>query len=173
MPITKKGKEAIVAKLKDKIKRAKIIIFANFSAIKVVELTKLRKLVQGIGGELVVAKKTLFGRALREAYPRESIDVDSIAGEVIFAFGYDDELLLSKTLVQSTKVSKSIKILNGLLGPRVLLYDEVIGLANLPERPQLLSQLMATLQAPLRNLSILLKVELIQVITILTQINKK
>lgn len=162
MPTTKSDKKELISSLKGKIQKAKIIVFGNFATLKVRELSALRKKVKEGRGEIVIAKKTLFQRALKEVFPHEPLDAKTLPGEIAFAFGYDDEISLPKVLAKALKEAKAFKILKGLWDGKVLSGEEIKTIAALPDRSVLISQLMSAMQAPIRNFEILLKVELIK-----------
>src|SRR3989344_7663844 len=159
MPTNLLQKKEIVSDLTKKIKEAKIIIFVNFSTLKVGDLTGLRKQIRSAGGEIFIAKKTLFLRALGDASGKDLLGKDSLVGEVAFVFGYQDEIEIPKLLARFAKKIQAVKVLTGIMGEQVLAANDVLVLASLPERPVLLVQLLRVMQAPIRNFELIFKIE--------------
>lgn len=121
----------------------------DFSKIKVKELAKLRGNLKKEGGEMKVAKKSLMEIALKN----KNIDLDSkkLEGEVAMIFGYQDEIAPSKIVYQFSKENQNAKILGGLLENKFCEMADVIKLAELPNKEQLLGMLLGTLSAPATN----------------------
>ena len=75
-----------------------------------------------------------------------------LAGPTAVAIGDGDEVELAKSLVDETRVLKTLKILGALIGGRALGADDVQSLARLPSRPQLQATIVGSLQAPLAQI---------------------
>jgi large subunit ribosomal protein L10 len=67
-------------------------------------------------------------------------------------FGYEDELAPSKMVYQFSKENQNAKILGGFLENKFYEMADVIKLAELPSKEQLLGMLVGTLSAPATNL---------------------
>src|SRR3989344_2701935 len=115
MPQTKEQKKKVLEDLKEKLTRQKTMVFADFSGIKVKDLSDLRKKLKTVSSELKVAKKTLIALALKEQNPKISQKIKALAGEMALVFGYQDELAPAKTVWQFSQGSPEIKILGGAL----------------------------------------------------------
>ena len=63
MALTKAQKKKILEELKEKIARQKIMVFVDFTGLKVKDLSNLRKKMKAADGEIKVVKKTLLGLA--------------------------------------------------------------------------------------------------------------
>lgn len=161
MALTKTQKQKILEDLTEKVKKQKAIVFADFTGLKVKDLSALRKKVKGLGCELKIAKKTLISLALK----KEGIEIDlkKMEGEIALCFGYKDEILPFKVLYDFSKEKESLRILGGLIGKEIIEKEKAIELAQLPAREELLAQLFFAIKFPLlalhnilqRNLSIL------------------
>jgi LSU ribosomal protein L10P len=55
-------KAELISSYKDRLQRAQLVIFFNYSGIDAYPLTKLRAELKAMDGELVVGKNTLFYR---------------------------------------------------------------------------------------------------------------
>jgi len=114
-------------------------------------MTELRQTLAKANIEYRVVKNTLLYRAADSAGRLELMTV--VEGPVALAFGYDDVANVAKVLSQYAKSAVSpMKIRGGLLGDRVLMAEEVSGLAALPSREALVARLIGQLQAPVSGL---------------------
>lgn len=169
--LTKSQKTDIVNDLTDKLKRQKITIFTDFHGIVVSKSQTLRRALRKVGAEYKVAKKTLLARALQAV--GIEIPVKELQGEIGVAFGYQEEIQPAKELVKFSKGNETFKIVAGLLSGRVLTDKEVFALAKLPGREILLTELLGTLQSPIRNLAAVLTGNIRNLIILLNNIKDK
>ena len=149
------AKVEAVAVLVDKIKRAQSIVLVDYEGIKVKEETHLRKALREAGGEYLVAKNRLFKIALKEAGVEDSFD-DILEGTTSFAFGYDDVVAPAKVMNEVSKANAKAKIFNikgGYLTGKRVSEAEVVALASLPSREQLLSMVLNGMLGPVRKLA--------------------
>jgi len=170
MPITKQKKQEIIKELADKLDRQKAAVFADFSGLKVKDLTDLKNKLRQKGAEFKVAKKTLMNLALKQ----KGIDADTkaMAGEIAMAMGYDDEVSAAKELQEFSKTNPNLKILGGLLENKLIDAAQVLSLALLPSKAELLAQLTGSLAAPSRNFVGVLQGNLRGLVQALSQIQK-
>jgi len=170
MPITKQKKQEIIKELADKLDRQKAAVFADFSGLKVKDLTDLKNKLRQKGAEFKVAKKTLMNLALKQ----KGIDADTkaMAGEIAMAMGYDDEVSAAKELQEFSKTNPNLKILGGLLENKLIDAAQVLSLAQLPSKLELLAQLTGSLAAPSRNFVGVLQGNLRGLVQALSQIQK-
>ncbi|MDD5568999.1 MAG: 50S ribosomal protein L10 [Candidatus Pacebacteria bacterium] len=147
MPLTKEKKQSIVSDLETKIARQKAMVFMDFTGVKVKDLAELRNQLKEQGSELKVAKKTLLKIALKNK--NIELDPKDIPGEIALALGYEDEVAPSKAIYQFVKINKKAKILGGYLMRKFYGAEQIINLAQLPGREQLLGNLVGTINAPI------------------------
>ncbi len=149
------AKVQAVAELAERIKRAQSIVLVDYQGINVKSETQLRKSLRESGGEYLVAKNRLFKIALKEAGVEESFD-DILEGTTAFAFGYDDVVAPAKVMNEVSKANAKAKIFNikgGLLTGKRVSEAEVVALASLPSREQLLSMVLNGMLGPVRKLA--------------------
>lgn len=168
MPLTKEQKQKIVEDLKEKIVRQKAMIFVDFTGLKVKDLSNLRKKLRAINSELKVAKKTLLGLVLKKA--GLEIEAKKIKGEIALIFGYNDGLSLAKMIYQFAEANPNLKILGGFFEKKFQEAEEIITLAQLPTREELLAKLVGTISAPVSNLVRVLQGNIKGLIYILTKV---
>jgi large subunit ribosomal protein L10 len=171
MPLTRNQKQNIITDLESKIEKQKSIVFMDFTGVKVKELAKLRENLKENGSEMKVAKKSLMEIALKN----KNIELDSkkLDGEVAMVFGYEDEIAPSKAVYQFSKENQKAKILGGFLENKFYEMADVIKLAELPSKQQLLGMLLGTISAPATNLVGVLSGNMRKLVFALSQIKEK
>ncbi|MFA5080500.1 MAG: 50S ribosomal protein L10 [Candidatus Paceibacterota bacterium] len=149
MPLTREKKENIVAEIEDCLEKQKSIVFMDFKGIKVKDLSILRNQLKEQNNEMKVSKKSL----INVAFKNKNIDFDAkkLSGEVAVIFGYEDEVSSSKAVYQFTKTSKEAKILGGFVENKFYSENDIIRLAELPPKPQMIGMFMGTINAPVTN----------------------
>lgn len=145
-----------VAILKEKIEKAKSIVFVDYKGISVNQDTKLRKNMREAGTEYLVAKNRLFKIALKEAGVEDNFD-DVLEGTTSFAISYEDAVAPAKVAYEFSKnkeiAQKEIfQIKAGLLDGKRMAYEEVMALAQLPSREELLAKLFFVMKGPVSKL---------------------
>ena len=168
MPLTKEQKQKIVDDLKEKIERQKAMIFVDFTGLKVKDLSNLRKKLRTADNELKVVKKTLLSSALKERDIK--IDIEKLEGEIAIVFGFKDALSPAKIIYQFSQENLNLKILGGFFEKKFQEAEEIITLAQLPTREELLAKLAGTIFAPVSNLVNVLQGNIKGLIYILTKV---
>ena len=146
--LTKNEKIELVKKLTEKIKAAKSTVFVDYKGLKVKDSTELKKSLRAAGVEFIVARKTLFDIAVKNA-GIEGVSIKSMDGQVALSFSNLDEVAGAKIIDTFAKTNDKIKFLGGILGQQVMSAAEVKALAKIPSKEQLLGQLVGTLNAPI------------------------
>ena len=176
MPLTRAKKEEIVKDLKDRIKEASLVLFANFHGFSVAKAADLRKLLRKESGSYRVAKKTLLDIAFREsniAIPKK------LEGEIGVVFGAGDALQALKSVVAFAKASKeTFRILGGIFsaggGERPYIDELAVKrLSLIPSREILLAQLLNVFSAPASGLVRVFRGVERNFVTMLSEIAKK
>ena len=170
MPQTKEQKKKVVEELKEKIAKQKIVIFADFTKLKVKELSNLRKQLKKVDSELKVAKKTLSKIAFKEG--GLEIDTKKLEGEIALIFGYKEEIPPAKTVYQFSQENPALKILGGFLENKLREAKEIVELAQLPTREELLAKLVGSISAPVSNFVHVLQANIKGLIFALSAIKK-
>ena len=145
-----------VATLQDKLERCSIAVTTNYTGITVNEMIDLRRQMRAAGVEFTVVKNTLMYLA-SEAAQRPQVK-DIVQGPTAVALGYDDPLVVAKSVSDYIRNARSTLTIQGAVlgnGP-VMQAPEVVRLASLPPKPEWLSTLLGQLQAPLSRLAAVL-----------------
>lgn len=149
--LTKEQKQELVNDLVDKFSKTKLTAFIDFSYLNVAQISDLRKKLRELGADLKVAKKRLIDLALEKVGLKE-IKVKEFEGQIALVFGYEDEIAPAKAIYQFSLKNEPMKILGGVLDGQFLGKDQILFLAKLSSREQLLSKLVSCLNAPLSGL---------------------
>ena len=150
MPLTKQRKEELVQQYAGWLKKSSAVIVADYSGVATNDLNKLRIQVDEADGEIHVIKRTLFMLALNEA--GLTLPEESMAGAVLMAFAQEDPPAVAKALMDFAKDFEEFGVLGGLLDSKSIDLATIQALAELPPRPIILSQLIATVEGPLSQL---------------------
>ena len=149
MALTKEQKQNILEDLEEKINRQKALIFVDFTGVKVKNLSELRKELKSNDSEIKVAKKTLMNIALKKQ--GIEIEPDKLKGEIGLTFGYEDGLFLAKTIYQFSLKNENLKILGGYFEKKFLDVEQIIELAKLPSKEELLARFVGSISSPISN----------------------
>lgn len=145
------AKKQVVLDIKDKMERAKGMIFYDYRGLTVSEVTELRNNLRAAGVEYHVIKNSMLTRAA-DMLEIKGLD-EYLSGPTAVAFGYTDPVAPAKVLVEFVKKVKKTEIKSGVLGTKVINAKGVESLAQLPSREQLIAQLAGTLNAPISGLA--------------------
>lgn len=148
MPKTKLKKEELVKGYREKFDNQKSIAIANFSNLTVQEINELRKRCREQGISYMVVKKSLLNLVLKEKGFEENSTFENNIG---VAFGRD-EIGPAKIFNNYSKEHQDkFNIICGILENKMLLKEEIMSLANLPSKEELLSKLVGSIKAPVGN----------------------
>lgn len=157
---TRTQKTEIVKEIGEKLNGYKHIVLTDFTGLTMDKLQALRKDLKKQGIFYKVLKKNLvslalekFGVKLKDAGgPLE----DSYKGSVGIAVSYEEEFKGPKIIHTFSKKNTALSIIGGVLENRVVNKEEMIQLATLPSREELLARLAFVLKFPLTKLAMTL-----------------
>ena len=138
-------KAAIIEVIKAKAGASSIMVVSDFKGMPVEEMTRLRIKIRENGGELVVVKNTLARIALTDS-AHDAIK-NSFKENCAVAFGMQDPVALAKAVSSFAKTSKKLEMKLGSLEGKPLTAEQVDALAKLPSKPELLAQVLGTMNA--------------------------
>ena len=136
-------KKEKVSELASKMKEAKLILLTDYRGINVEEVTSLRADLRNAKAEYKVIKNNITMRALKEC-GIEGLD-DKLEGPTAIVMTSEDYLEPTKAIYNFTKDHDFYKIKGGVVEGKVMTAEEIITLAKLPSREQLLSMLAGAL----------------------------
>ncbi|MFB0846979.1 50S ribosomal protein L10 [Paenibacillus oleatilyticus] len=144
-----------VTEVSDKLKENSCSIVADYRGLNVKQVTELRKQLREAGVEFQVLKNTLIRRATATA---ELSDLDEyLTGPTAIAFSKDDIITPAKILTEFAKKNDQLSVKAGVVEGKVVDFNQIKALAELPSREGLLSMLLSVLQAPVRNFALAVK----------------
>ena len=145
--LTKAQKEQLIKDLSAKIKDGKVLIFSDYAGTTVAKMKDLRDELRKTDSSYKITKKKLIDLALKDAGIEAS--VLELEGQIGIAIGKEDEVSAAKVLAKFAKANKNFKILQGVLENKVISGKDVMALAMLPSKDQLLAKLVGTINAPI------------------------
>lgn len=149
-----KQKEEEVSKLAEKLKEAKIILLTDYRGIIVADVTKLRADLRNTNSEYKVIKNNIIKRAL-DANGESGLD-DLLEGPTAIVIGTEDYLEPSKVIYNFSKNNEFYKIKGGIIEGKVMTAEEIITLAKLPSRQELMAKLAGALLGNITKLAVAL-----------------
>ena len=145
MPKSRQQKAGIKERLVAQFKGAKSVVFADYQGITVPKADEIRKKARAANVGYMVAKKSLFTLAAKEA--GYELNAKQFPGMLGAAFGSEDEIAPAKVLGDLSKTTM-IKLVGGIFEGNVVGADKVIALSKLPSKKELLGQVVGTIYAP-------------------------
>ena len=149
------AKKALGEEIKDKLSRAKTVVFVDYRGITVEQDTKMRAEFRKSGSEYKVYKNRLMSIALNDLGYK---DVDKyLEGTSAVAFGYDDEIAPAKIVKDASSENCAMTVKFGIYNNQIVDEATIKKLASIPSRETLLGQLVGLLSSPMRSLAIAIK----------------
>lgn len=146
------AKKELVAEIKDKLSRAKCVVFVDYRGLNVAQDTEMRTEFRKNNSDYKVYKNRLVLRAASEL--GISGLEEHLQGTSAIAFGYEDEVSAAKIVSQVGEKTNMLSIKCGLLNGKLISSDEVKTLAKIPSREELIGKLLFIFQNPMRSLAV-------------------
>jgi large subunit ribosomal protein L10 len=144
-------KHDVVYELKTRLKDAKAIILVDYKGINIEEVNALRNRLRNAGVDYFVQKNTLIQIALHEL-GIESLD-SYLVGPTAVAVCLRDEVAPAREIAKFVKEVMADKgfpsFKAGYVGGNVLDANQVMALAKLPSREELLARILGSMSSPL------------------------
>ena len=145
------AKEAAVADLADRMSRSSIAIATDFSGLSVNDITELRKRLREQGVEYKVVKNRIAAIAAVQSGIESFKEIFEGATGVVF--GYDDVVAAAKVVDEYVKQTRvELKIRNGVMDGAVITPVQILALAALPPKDELIAKLLGQMNAPIAGL---------------------
>lgn len=168
MKLTKAQKKDKAQELAQELQGASCLYFTNYQGLKFAELYQLRTRLKPLGGRYQVVKNSLVRNALRYAglSPQDDGVFKGPIGLVVAKSA--DAVQAAKVLAQFAKDFPQLKFRAAFVPPQWMPGSDVVRLASLPGKTELLGRLAnalygtaagiaAVLQAPIRDLALVLQ----------------
>ena len=147
-------KKEEVAKLAEEFKDAKVVLLTDYRGITVSDVTSLRNDIRNANAEYRVIKNNIIRRAL-ETNGENGLD-EVLEGPTAVIIGKEDYLEPAKAIYNFTKSHDFYKIKGGIVEGKVMTAEEIITLAKLPSRQELLAKLAGALLGNITKLAVAL-----------------
>ena len=147
-------KKEEVSKLAEKMKEAKLVLLTDYRGINVEDVTSLRNELRNVNAEYKVIKNNITKRALAECGITGLDEV--LEGPTAVIMTNKDYLEPTKAIYKFSKDNDFYKIKGGVVEGKVLTAEEIITLAKLPSRQDLLSMLAGSLLANISKFAVAL-----------------
>ncbi|MGL4383423.1 MAG: 50S ribosomal protein L10 [Bacilli bacterium] len=155
------AKKSVVDEIKTKITNAQSVVVFEYQGLSVKQFEVLRNNLRKEGVESKVFKNRLAKLAATQA-GFEELGSELIGANAI-AFSNEDAVAAARILANFAKANESVKINNGVFEGAVVSTETVVELSTLPSREGLLSMLLSCLQAPVRDLAMIVDAVAIEV----------
>ncbi len=143
-------KKYIVDELLERVNSSPFVLVVDYTSMTVTEFAELRNRLGETQSECHVAKNTFMKKTLELA---ELPDLgDSLKGQTAFITGEEDVCAAAKVVKNFVKEFKKPEIKAGILDGDVLDQAQIVALADLPSKDQLLAQLLGVLNEPATQL---------------------
>ncbi len=147
-------KKEEVSKLAEKMKDAKLVLLTDYRGIDVENVTNLRTELRNVKAEYKVIKNNITKRALNEC-KLEGLD-EALVGPTAVIISEEDYLDPIKAIYNFTKNNDYYKIKGGVVEGKIMTAEEIITLAKLPSKQDLISMLAGGLLATISKFAVAL-----------------
>lgn len=139
-----------VEKVKEKLVNAQGIYLTDYSGLTVEQMTELRKRLREAKVEYFVVKNTLS----RVAFSQEGLEglIPQLEGPNAIAIGYDDPAIPAKIIAAFAKDNEKPTIKSCIFDGEIYVGKAAERTKDFPSRPEIRSELVGTMVAPLGSL---------------------
>jgi large subunit ribosomal protein L10 len=157
---TKEQKQEALDSIVKDLPDSSITIFTTFArdgepGLSVAQMQELKAALREAEAEYIVAKKRLVEKAL-SGLKYEGIDVFSMDGSMGLVLGHGEAYAIAKALNEFAKKNPSLKLFSAWMGDHSLTPEEVMEMATMPSKDELIARLLGMLNYPLKSLAIVL-----------------
>ncbi len=154
-------KKAIVSQLEEKIEKAQSIVIVEYKALTVDAITALRAKCRAAGVDYCVLKNTMMRRALENKGIK--IDPQILEGPNAYVFSNNDPVSAPKLIkefinaAEKDKKTSALTIKGGVMDGEWQSVDEIMALADILPREQLIAKIMGCLNSQATALAYVIK----------------
>ena len=154
MAISRDKKQALVAEMSELFANAKGTAFAAYTGLSVQDVQELRKKAREAGVTIRVVKNRLVRVAMSENKTYKDTDTSGLTGQLLYAFSNEEEVMPAKVLDEFAKTHPSLQLVGGFSGEGLAIsQDDIKALAGLPNKNQLVAEVVAQLLSPVHDVT--------------------
>lgn len=128
-------------------------VVVEYRGLSVAQLTELRRSIAKQGGTLTVYKNGLVSRAAKE----RGLEMDDIlVGPNAFVSCTQDPVSVPGLLVKFSKKQRQLVIKGGVVENKVLNAEDMVAVAKLPAKPQLIGMFAGAIISPVSKFAVAL-----------------
>jgi large subunit ribosomal protein L10 len=143
---TFKGKQEIVADLKEQLKDAQLVFAIDYLGLSVAEITNLRNRLRPVGGSCKIAKNTLMRIAVEGDENWQPMQ-EFLSNSSAFLLVKEDVSGAVKAYKEFQKETKKTELRGGVMEGRALDKAQIEAIGDLPSKEQLYAQIAGALNA--------------------------
>lgn len=170
MPLSRTQKEDLVASYREGLVAASHAFLVDYKGVSVPQVTDLRNRVRESGGEYLVVKNRLLLRAIEGVALAEL--KEHLQGPVAVAYCDGDPVALAKALSDFAQDVPAFEFRAGLVEGRAVAAEEILEIAKLPSRDELVAKVLFLLQSPISRFVRALGAIPQQLVTVLHQVGQ-
>ena len=164
-------KEKVVEQLGSKLRELNNLFLTEYSGMTVAQITRLRRELRNVDTEFSVVKNSLLKIASKGT--KAEMLQDKFQGPNAIVSINKDPIDAAKVIASIVKEVPSLKLKAGYLGDRLITADEILKLATLPSREQLLGKLVGILKGQPSRLVYALSGNLSKLVLVLNSIKNQ
>lgn len=137
--------------LKKDLGEAKNFVLAQFQGITVAQDTELRQKIRATNSKYRVVKNTL-AKIATKGTPAEKL-ASALKGPTSWAYNNSDPVALAKALTAYAKANPVFVFKTGMVEGRVVNLADLVAIASLPSKEELIAKLLFLLNAPAQRIA--------------------
>lgn len=141
-------KQELVSEIKEKFDNSNSAVVVEYRGLTVQQVTALRRQLRDENVEFKVYKNTMTRRAAEESGYTDLMP--ALVGPNAIAFS-EDAVAPSRVLAKFAKKNKALVIKSGVVEGKVVDYETLKELSELPNKEGMIAMLLGALQSPLRD----------------------
>jgi large subunit ribosomal protein L10 len=154
MALTKDKKNEVVAEVAALLSDSKMTVVTKYQGTTVKALQALRREGRDNGTQLKVVKNRLVIKALHQTEALKAVDTSALEGMLLYAFNPEDEVAPAQVIAAFAKKNPTLEFVGAISAEgKFLTAEEVRTLADLPSKEVLIGSVIATLLAPVNDVT--------------------
>ncbi len=154
MALSKDKKTEVIDEVAELLKDSRMTVMAKYQGTSVKSMQQLRRASRDNGTKVLVVKNRLFKKALENDARFKDVALDSLTGQLMYAFNPNDEVAAAQVLKNFAKEEPQVEFVGAFSKEGHLLNaDEVKTLADLPSKEQLIAETVAMLLSPVNDVT--------------------